>query len=110
MPETDTTEADGEQEKRRFGRIRDVGEGVVDAAKTVTGQSTAEQIAEFTNAYTEVVTGLDGDVRSLERRVAALEQAEQDNRATARVAGIRGAVLTVVSLVVAIVAIILAVA
>ena len=67
-----------EQSKRRvLGRIRDAGGNVADAARSVTGQSAASDIAEFTNAYTEVLTGLNSDIRTVQRRVAELEHAQK---------------------------------
>ncbi|MDA0231873.1 MAG: hypothetical protein O3B04_02095 [Chloroflexi bacterium] len=59
--------------RSRFGRIRGIGENVTDAVQAVTGHSAAEDIAEFTEAYTEVLTGLHDDVALLSRRVAQCE-------------------------------------
>ncbi len=55
--------------RSRFGRIRGVGENVTEAVQAVTGQSVTEDIAEFTEAYTEVLTGLHGEVQSLRHKV-----------------------------------------
>lgn len=64
---------DQNTENRRFGRIRDFGEDVVDAARAVTGQSARDELEDFTEAYTDAITGIDGDVKELQRRIRRLE-------------------------------------
>lgn len=68
--------------RSRFGRIRGVGENVTDAVQAVTGQSAADDIAEFTDAYTEVLTGLHEEVQLLGRKFGESER--QSTRAAAK--------------------------
>lgn len=70
--------------RSRFGRIRGVGENVSDAVQAVTGQSAADDIAEFTDAYTEVLTGLHAEVQSLARKISEGEQQSVQATATLR--------------------------
>lgn len=58
--------------RSRFSLFRDIGDGVSDAARSVTGQSVARDLSEFTDAYTEVLTGLHAEVQTLKRTVVEL--------------------------------------
>ncbi len=64
----------------RFSSIREFGGDVADMARAVTGQSAREKIEDFTSAFTDAVTGLDDDVRSLRHRVGRFESEKQEIR------------------------------
>ena len=102
-----------EAEKRKFGRIRGIGGTVSGAARSVTGQSAADQIREFTEAYTEVVTGLHSDIQTLSRRVAELEAEKNTTPPASKVSSQSrkslGIVIASVALVASVVAVILAI-
>ncbi|MDA0676436.1 MAG: hypothetical protein O2788_00335 [Chloroflexi bacterium] len=103
-----------EAENRRFGRIRGIGGTVSGAARSVTGQSTADQIREFSGAYTEVVKGLNTDIQMLSRRVAQLEAEKNttppESEMISQPGNSFGIVIASVALVASVIAVVLAIA
>lgn len=71
---------DETSQNRLVGKIKGIGDGVTGAAKTLTGQSTADEIAEFSDAFTDALKLMDSDIQSLRRRMASVELAVEENK------------------------------
>jgi hypothetical protein len=65
-------------DKPLLRRLRRIPGEIGDAARTVTGHSASEDMAEFTDAYADVLQGLHSEVTAFGRRLQAVEVREPD--------------------------------